>query len=68
MKVTKKQKIRLEKIERLILPNAFQQFCPICQFEQICDSIVSLLLHKENIFSLFIDHKQRFFNFASILL
>ena len=34
MRATKKQKFRWEKIERLILPNVFQRFCPICQFEQ----------------------------------
>ncbi len=34
MRATKKQKIRLEKIERLVLPNVFLRFCPICQFEQ----------------------------------
>jgi hypothetical protein len=34
MKATIKQKIRLEKIERLILPNAFRRFCPVCQFEK----------------------------------
>ncbi len=35
MTATRTQKIRLEKIERLVLPNVFQRFCPICQFEQI---------------------------------
>ena len=34
MTATKRQKIRLEKIERLVLPNVFRRFCPLCQFEQ----------------------------------
>lgn len=31
----KKQKIRLEKIEKLILPNIYQRFCSRCKTEQI---------------------------------
>ena len=31
----KKQKIRWEKRERLVLPNVFRRFCPQCQTEQI---------------------------------
>ncbi len=31
----KKQKIRLEKIEKLILPNIYQRFCSQCQTSQI---------------------------------
>lgn len=34
MTATKKQKIRLEKIERLIVPNVIYRFCPQCQSEQ----------------------------------
>lgn len=35
MTATKTQTIRLEKVERLVLPNVFRRFCPICQFEQV---------------------------------
>ena len=34
MTATRKQKIRLEKVERLVLPNVFRRLCSICQFEQ----------------------------------
>ena len=35
MTATKKQKIRMEKVERLIVPNVIRRFCQNCQSEQI---------------------------------
>ena len=35
MIATQKQKIRVEKVERLIVPNVFWRFCKNCQSDQI---------------------------------
>lgn len=35
MMATGKQKMRLEKVERLIVPNVIRRFCQNCQSEQI---------------------------------
>ena len=35
MTATKTKTIRLEKVERLVLPNIFRRFCPLCQVEQV---------------------------------
>jgi hypothetical protein len=35
MTATKTKTIRLEKVERLVLPNVFQRFCQNCQLEQV---------------------------------
>lgn len=44
MTATKKQKIRLEKTESLILPNVQKRFCPHCQSDQIFSQMMSILL------------------------